>query len=59
MESRKNHTPERVVNLLRQIDLVVASGNASAPARQDAEIMKLDFSAALRARFLEQDAFGA
>ena len=38
MARRKKHTPEQVVNLLRQIEVTVAQGKTMALACKEAEI---------------------
>jgi transposase-like protein len=36
--ARKKHTPEQVVNLLRQVEVAVATGKTTAQAAREAEI---------------------
>jgi putative transposase len=38
MARRKSHTPEQVVNLLRQVEVAVANGKTTSPACKEAEI---------------------
>ena len=38
MARRKKHTPEQVVNLLRQIEVAVATGKTTSQACKEAEI---------------------
>ena len=38
MARRKKHTPEQVVNLLRQIEVAVANGKTTSLACKEAEI---------------------
>jgi putative transposase len=38
MARRKKHTPEQVVNLLRQIEVAVANGKTTSQACKEAEI---------------------
>lgn len=43
MARRKKHTPEEVVNLLRQIEVAVAQGKTTALACKEAEITEQSY----------------
>ena len=43
MARRKKHTPEQVVNLLRQIEVAVAQGKTTALACKEAEITEQSY----------------
>jgi putative transposase len=43
MARRKKHTPEQVVNLLRQIEVVVAQGKTTALSCKEAEITEQSY----------------
>ena len=41
--ARKRHTPEQVVNLLRQVEVAVADGKTTAQAAKEAEITEQSY----------------
>ena len=48
MARGKRYQPEQVVNLLRQIEVAVASGKTTAQACKEAEIVEQTYSAGAR-----------